>query len=250
MHTETSLAAYETVSSARDLTERLSYALAELSGKPGLTDEKGWLTTGIDRLNAAYAEVGDLLSRVMLLPELESVREDHLRSLQQEAVDSIERLQGGIMFHFGARAPIVETLFGRLKMPLIRRCESADFEKFCSDFEKRLASGYVTRMFGEPSFDLIRPALDALYASFGAWRAGLAGGTLAESMAQHLRDELDACARRLELPSRQARLLAEAALCPIRGAFDASGIGQRSKRRPVRNATVDVEASEEHEALN
>ena len=134
MNSEASLAAYETVSSARDLLERLNFALAELSGKPGLTEEKGWLTTGIDRLNVAYGDVGDLLSRVMLLPELESVREDHLRSLQQEAVDSIERLQGGITFHFGARAPIVETLFGRIKAPMLRRCDGSEFEKFCSDF--------------------------------------------------------------------------------------------------------------------
>jgi hypothetical protein len=55
-----------------------------------------------------------------------------------------------------------------------------------------------------------------------------------------LREEIVGHARRLELPMRQARLLAEAALAPIRNAFEDSGIGQKPKRRKSAE-TIELE---------
>jgi hypothetical protein len=234
------LDAYDTVAHSEALLLRLTTAFAELSRKQGLKDEKDWLEQAIARVTAAREGLGDLLSRVMRLPEMEPAREEHARALQGAAVDAVERLQAGITFHAGARAPLLEALYGRLKLPLLRRVDREDFEKFCADFEKRLGSGYAKRMFGEPSLALLGDAVAQVRASFTTWRGSFSGEPLAEDDARGLRDELDACARRLELPVRQARLLAEAALAPIRDLFEESGIGQRPRKRALRPAVTET----------
>jgi hypothetical protein len=244
------LDAYDTVAHSEALLQRLTTAFAELSRKQGLKDEKDWLEQAIARVTAAREGLGDLLSRVMRLPEMEPAREEHARALQGAAVDAVERLQAGITFHAGARAPLLEALYGKLKLPLLRRVDREDFEKFCADFEKRLGSGYAKRMFGEPALALLGDALAQVRASFATWRGSFSGEPLAEDDARGLRDELDACARRLELPVRQARLLAEAALAPLRDLFEESGIGQRPRKRALRPAVTETPEDEAGPAVD
>jgi hypothetical protein len=235
------LDAYDTVAHSDLLLERLNSAFAELTRKQGLHDEKEWITAAITRVTAAREGLGDLLTRVMRLPEMEPAREEHARGLQNLAVELVERLQAGITFHAGSRAPLLEALFGKVKLPVLRRLDRADFEKFCTDFEKRLNSGYAKRMFAEPSLALVQPVVDQVRASFATWRGAFSAEALEESEARNLRDELDACARRLELPMKQARLLAEAALSPLRDLFEELGLGQKPRKRSLRPAVTETD---------
>ncbi len=223
------LDAFDTVSHSEQLLKRLESATAELSKKQGLKDEKAWLEQATQRVAIARTGVGDLLNRVLRLPELDPVREGHARTLQSAAVDAVERLQAGITFAAGARAPLIEALYGKLKLPVLRRCDKEDFEKFTFDFEKRLNTTYAKRMFADESFQLVVPALAQLQLAFSTWRSIFSTEPLTD--AQALRDELDAVARRLELPCRQARLLAEAALTPLKELFENSGLGHKPKKR-------------------
>lgn len=225
------LDSFDTVSHSEQLLLRLESATAELSKKQGLKEEKAWLDTAMQRVATARAGIGDLLTRVLRLPELESLREEHARTLQGAAVDAVERLHAGITFAAGSRAPIIEALYGKLKLPVLRRCDREDFEKFCVDFEKRLNTSYAKRMFGDASFQLVIPALSQLQLAFTTWRGVFSDQTLSDTDAQALRDELDAVSRRLELPCRQARLLAEAALTPLKELLENSGISHKPKRR-------------------
>ncbi len=238
------LDAYDTVAHSEVLVQRLETAFAELSRKQGLADEKVWLTQALERVTAARSTVGDLLSRVMRLPEMEPAREEHARALQNLAVDAVERLQAGITFQAGSRAPLLEALFGKLKLPLLRRVDREDFEKFCLDFEKRLNTGYAKRMFGEASLVLVVPTVEQVRGAFAAWRASFSAEPLEESAARGLRDELDACSRNLELPMRQARLLAEAALAPLKDVFEQTGLSQKPRKRSLRPVVTEVEQDE------
>lgn len=234
------LDAFDAVSHSELLLARLNSAFIELSRKQGLKDEKEWLGAAIERVSAARDGVGDLLTRVMRLPELEAAREEHARTLQNAAVDAVERLQAGITFAGGSRSPLLEAIFGKLKLPVLRRTDREDFEKFCNDFEKRLNSSYAKRMFGEPAFAVVQPAIEQVRQAFAAWKGGFSPEPLGDADAQALRDELDACARRLDLPMRQARLLAEAALSPLKDAYEASGIGAKPKRRTPKPAVTEA----------
>lgn len=237
------LESFDTVSHSEQLLLRLETACAELSKKQGLKEEKAWLEAATARVATARQGVGDLLTRVLRLPELSSMREEHARTLQLAAVDAVERLHAGISFAGGTRAPLIEALYGKLKIPVLRRCDREDFERFCADFEKRLNSSYARRMFTHPSFELVGPALTQLQQAFAVWRSVFRAEPLLEIEAQALRDELDATARRLDLPCRQARLLAEAALAPIRELLQNSGLDQKPKRRAKAPTVSESEAS-------
>jgi hypothetical protein len=235
------LDAWDAVAWSEILLARLESAAADLSGKQGLRDEKSWLDAAIERVRAAREGLGELRARVMALPELAPLVEEHAADLQASAVDTVERLQAGITFHAGGRAPILEALYGRLKLPALRRAERADFESFCRDFEKRLNSSYAKRMFADPALAFIGPVLEQVLAAFADWRAAWTPVAPSEDEARALRHELEAGARRLELPTRQARLLAEAALAPLRNAFEDSGLAQRARRRGLRPAVTQAD---------
>ncbi len=249
--------AFDVVAWSQTLLERLETAQGELDKKQGLKDEKGWLMLAIDRLAASRGELGDLNQRAMRLPELESAREEHARTLQNTAVDAIERLQAGVTFVAGTRAPLLEALFGKVKLPQARRVDREDFERFVADFEKKLSSSYCKRIMAESSFAPVLPVVDQVRGAVTAWRAGFSPEPLTPSEESLLRDEIVAHARRLELPMRQARLLAEAALAPLKNAFDDSGIGQKPRRRKTESEpelhaaeeeALPVEAEATHEA--
>lgn len=226
----TLLDAFEAVSQSKTLLFRLEAAMAELSKKQGFREEKAWMEAAVARVAAARDGIGDLQTRCLRLPELEPARLDYARGLQNAAIDAVEKLQAGIAFAAGVRAPLIEALFGKLKLAALRRCEREDFEKFCIDFEKRLNTGYARRMFADPTFGLVTPVLTELQQSFQTWRGVFSSEVPPEKEAQALRDELDAVAHRLESPCRQARLLAEAALVPLKDILEESELSQRGRR--------------------
>ncbi len=228
--------AYDLVAWSDVLHARLNAAFKDIARKQGLKDEKEWLGAAIELLESAREGAAEVLARATALPELEATREDRGRALQQAGVDAVERLQAGITFHGGARSPLLEAVFAKLKVPAARKAVKKDFEKFCADFEKRLATGYVKRMFADAAYEPVRPAAAQVRAAFEAWRAAFSPKPLSDADAKGLRQELSATAHRLEVPMRQARLLAEAALAPVKGAFEASGLGQRPKRRAAKAA--------------
>jgi hypothetical protein len=233
------LDAFDTVTWSETVLARLEEATALLARKQGLAAEKAWLDAGLERLRAAREGVADLSLRALRLPDLESVREEQARVLQGAAIDAVERLHAGITFHGGSRSPLLEALFARLKLPVLRRCDRADFDAFCVDFEKRLNTGYARRMFGDSSFSFVIPVIEQVRQAFAIWRGVFSSERLSELDETRLRDELSSAASRLDLPLRQARLLAEAALSPIRDAFESTGLGARPRRRTSRPAVTE-----------
>lgn len=225
------LDAFDLIAHSEQLLLRLEAAAVGLSKKQGLHDEKAWLDQACKRVASARDGIGDLLTRVLRLPEMDPVREDHARRLQNEAVDMVEKLHAGITFAGGSRAPLLEALYGKLKVPVLRRCDKEDFEKFCADFEKRLGTGYARRMFSEPAYALVTTTIEEMRAAFAVWKGVFSNEPLDESAAQALRDELDAVGRRLENPCKQARLLAEAALVPLRDLLEISGVTSKPRKR-------------------
>lgn len=242
--------AFDLVAWSEPLHQRLMKAFTLLSGKPGLKAEKEWLGAAVELLSVAREAIGDTLSRATALPELEATREEHAKGLQQAAVDAVEKLQAGITFHAGSRSPVLEALYAKLKLPALRRADAKTFGKFCTDFEKRLNTGYVKRMVSDPAYEFAAPVVAQVRGAFAAWRAALAPKELGEADAKSLREELAGLAAALELPMRQARLLGEAALAPVKNAVDESGILARPKRKagkrpdsPLAEAVLEAEAA-------
>ena len=240
--TSSLLDAFELVAHSEQLQLRLEAACAELAKRAGMTEEKAWIGLARDRVAAARQGIGDLLTRALRLPEIEPVKGDYARILQGAAVDALDRLHAGITYVGGNRAPLLEALYWKLKLPAVRKCDRADFEKFCSDFETRLESSYARRIFADPDYAVVAPALQGLHRAFAIWRSVFTSGPLTDAEAQPLREELEAVAHRLEIPCRQGRLLAQAALVPLKELHDSSGLSQKPKRRGPRDGDEDTHA--------
>jgi hypothetical protein len=229
--------AFDTVVYAEALLARLREAQKRLANKQ-LADEKQWLATAVDRLAAAVSPLEGLAAKSAPLPELEPVRGDLAKSLQNLAIDAVERLQAGITFHAGPRAPVLEELFGAYKLPPLRRAVRDDFEKFTASFGKRLRTQYIKRMLASEDFAPVQGALQAVTQSFDAWRSAFAPEPLPEAEADKLRAQLTVAADALALPLHQARLLAEAAVAPVDGLFAELGLGARPKKRSAPKAAT------------
>jgi hypothetical protein len=225
------LEAFELIAHAEQLQVRLEFAAAEISKLPGLAEEKSWLEVAQARLLRARAGLGDLPLRALRLSELEPSRGEYTRNLQATAVDALERLHAGITFAGGQRAPLLEALYWKLKVPALRRCDRMEFEKFWRDFEKRLSSSYAVRMLAEPNYKVVEPAIVELKAAVASWLDVFSTKALDEKTADGLRAELAAAAERLSGPFRQAR-----ALAPLKGIVDASLIEQKPKRKGAKAA--------------
>jgi hypothetical protein len=240
--------AFDTVVYAESLLGRLREAQKRIANKQ-LADEKQWLASAVDRLAAALAPLEGLAAKSAPLPELEPVRGDLAKTLQNIAIDAVERLQAGITFHAGPRAPVLEELFGPYKLPPLRRAGRDDFEKFTASFSKRLRTQYIKRMLSSEDFAPVQGALQAVTQSFDAWRAAFAPEPLPEADADKLRAQLTVAADTLALPLQQARLLAEAAVAPVEGLFAELGLAAKPKKRAApKSAAPELEPTEEAEA--
>ncbi len=248
--TTASLEALELLVNVERLGPRLEAAAAALAQLPGLTNEKAWLEAARRRL-AEVAGGGDeeLVVRALRLPELEAARRDRARQLQGGIVDALERLQAGITYAGGSGAPLLDLLYGSVKLPPLRKCSRDALERFCADFEKRMGSTYARRMFATDTYEVVAPAASELRAAIATWRSVFVAAPPDDAEAEGLRRELDAAAQRLELPVRQARLLAQAALLPTAELLDATGLTPEAKRRgkdPDTHALLENDPPDPH----
>lgn len=229
------LEAFELIAQSEHLPPRLDAAAAELAKLPGFAEEKAWLEAARQRVAPARSRSPEgtsaLLVRVLRLPELEPVKPERTRVIQGAAVDALEHLHAAITFAGGPRSPLLEALYFKLKIPVLRRCDRDEFERFCTDFEKRLSSTYSRRMLTNETYaPTVAPALEALHAAIATWRGLFDTEPLPESEAQALREQLLEAARGLEIPWRQARLLAQAALAPLKE-LEAAAALHKAKRK-------------------
>ncbi len=234
------LDAYEAISFTVQFSERLVAAQARLAKARGAEEEKQWLDAAQARLSTACAAAPALLLRAARLPGMEAVREEQAGALQRLAIDAVERLQAGITFHAGSRSPLLDSLFGKVKLAGLARLDRAEFEKYCADFEKRLNTQYVKRQLALPAFEFAVPVVEQVRAAFATWRGGFEPEPLSGEEVEVLGGELINAAVQLDPVLRQVRLLAEAALVPVEGAFEEAGLHAKPKKRGAKKVEAPV----------
>jgi hypothetical protein len=178
------------------------------------------------------------LEKVRDLPELSDVRADFAEAQQDAWVDALEKLLAGITFHAGSRAPVIEALFPHQKFPALRRATLETAAPFQAELERRLKTSYVTRTMGQDDFAFAQPVIDQITQAWAGWQACFQPSELSEEDAAPLRIELLGAAERLDRVIRQARLLAEAALLPVEGAFEAESLHQKPRKRTPKPAII------------
>ncbi|WP_224245289.1 hypothetical protein [Hyalangium gracile] len=235
------LEAYDLIRFAEAFEARLVTASDTLMDREGLEPEKEWMATALKLVRTSLAPAPALLERAKDLPELEEAREEFSFQQQNLWVDALEKLHAGITFCASSRAPVIEALFPHLKFPQLRRAPQDTVNEFASAYDRRYKSSYVTRIFAQDDFSFVRPVVDQVARAFAAWQASLNPASLSDAQLAPLRSELISVGSRLDVAVRQARLLAEAALVPLAGAFDASGLAAKPKRRAGRGLPFGFE---------
>lgn len=226
--------AFDLVAHAEVLEQRLLSVAIELEKRANTKEEQMWVHSAHAHLARAREGIGKLLTRALRLDELEPVRAERGRVLQGAVVDALEQLHEAIGLAGGPRSPLFEVLYSTLKLAPLRRCHRDDFEKACDDFEKRLGSSYAKRMLSDPDYTAVRSAVEKLLIELEDWRGVFGSTPLEDTEAAALRAEVEAAAERLEVPTRQARLLAEAALVGMEDVAASSGVLEKPKRRAGR----------------
>jgi len=232
------LDAYTLLRFAEDFRQRLFQAEGFLADRRGLSDEKAWLRTALERVENACSDVPAVLERANQLPELASVRDEYAWQFQGVYVDALEKLLAGITFHVSARAPIIEALFPQTKLPALRRAAREQVERYGREFEKRAKGSYVTRMVAQPEFAFLPQVLEQVGAAYAKWESSFADASLSAEEVAALTERLSTSAQNVELAVVQARLLAEAAMAPIPGAFEEHGLNAKPKKRAPKAAAV------------
>jgi hypothetical protein len=235
------LEAYDLIRFAEAFEARLDTADELLAGREGLEPEKKWLATAIRLVRAERKPSSALLARVKDLPELEEAREEFAFEQQNLWVDALEKLHAGITFCASSRSPVIEALFPHLKFPQLRRAPREAVAEYVAAYERRLKSSYVTRLLAQDDFAVVRPVLEQVSRAYAAWQASLEPVSIPEDQARSLREDLIALGRQLDIAVRQARLLVEAAFVPVPGAFEATGLAAKPKRRPGRGLPLSPE---------
>jgi hypothetical protein len=235
------LEAYDLIRFAEAFEARLTTASDMIAERDGLQSEKDWMATALRLVREALAPAPALIERAKDLPELEEAREEFSFLQQNLWVDSLEKLHAGITFCASSRAPVIEALFPHLKFPQLRRAPQEAVNEFAAAYERRLKSSYVTRIFTQDDFAFVRPVVDQVAKSYAAWQTSLSPTSLSEAQASPLRAELVSIGDRLDIAVRQARLLAEASLVPVPGAFDSTGLSAKPKRRAGRGMSFGLE---------
>jgi hypothetical protein len=235
------LEAYDLIRFAEAFEGRLDSADELLAGREGLETEKEWFATAIRLVRSERQPASALLARVKDLPELEEAREEFAFEQQNLWVDALEKLHAGITFCASSRAPVIEALFPHLKFPQLRRAPRETVSEYVAAYERRLKSSYVTRIFSQDDFAFVRPVVEQVARAHASWLASLEPSSIPDELARPLREELVALGKRLDVAVRQARLLAEASFIPVAGAFEATGLASKPKRRPGRGLPLSPE---------
>ncbi len=242
------LEAYDLIRFTEAFEARLGTASDVVVDQEGLEPEKEWMSTAVRLVRQAMAPAPALVERAKDLPELEEAREEFSFQQQNLWVDALEKLHAGITFCASSRAPVIDALFPHLKFPQLRRAPRDTVDEFATAYERRLKSSYVTRIVAQDDFAFVRPVVEQVAKAYAAWQTSLSPSSLPESQLAPLRLELIAIGNRLDIAVRQARLLAEAALVPVPGAFDSSGLGAKPRRRSGRGLPLGVEEPMPEEA--
>ncbi len=217
--------AFEILVQAEQLGPRLDAAATALAQLPDLADEKAWLDAARARLASARVDgIAALLDRALRHRDLASLKGDRGKLLQAAVADEVERVQAAISLAGGARSPLLDTLFLDLKIPALRKCTKGELEKFGHELERRLASSYAQRLLSSERYASVVPVVHTMRIALGTWASVFIDPPLEGDDADALRDELLAAAGAVELPVRQARLLAQAALLPAHDLLDAAGV--------------------------
>ncbi len=224
------LEAHDLVRFAETFEERLIAAHDAHSRRRGLEREKRWLTEALQVVAEAREGAAALLKKARELPELAEVREEFAGDLQQAWVDTLERLHAGITFHAGSRSPLIETLFPHLKFPNLRKASRPAIEQYNADLERRAALAYVARMLSQESFSFAPPVLEQVRQAYSRWQSCFGGMAMGEGDPE-VREALLTLGKQVDLAIRQARMLAEAALTPVRGAYEESNLSAKPRRR-------------------
>ncbi|NOK21095.1 hypothetical protein [Corallococcus carmarthensis] len=235
------LESYELIRFAEAFEARLATAEEMVIGRPGLEAEKQWLASALERLREAREPAGGLLEQVKDLPELDEAREEFSFDQQGRWVDALEKLHAGITFTASSRAPVIEALFPHLKFPQLRRAPVELVNEYATSYERRFKSAYVTRIFSRDDFAMVRPVVDQVAATFAAWTASLSPTPLPPEQEAALREALVSLGRRLDVALRQGRLLAEAALVPVPGVFEAAGLTLKPRKRAGKSLALSAE---------
>ena len=221
---------YDDIVHAAALETQLASAVEALAGRDDRVDERAWLDAARRRLAAAREANGAVLEHVLKLPEFRGMRTEITRNLQGEAVDAVDGLLAALTA-LNQRSPLIDAIFRGLKPVNMRRAKDTDFEAFCVDVEKRLASSYVSRMLADETYAPIAPNVATLHASFAAWRTSLQPLPLEDTEDRALREELHEAGLRVAMPVKQALLLADAALAAEPSIREQCGIFERPKKR-------------------
>lgn len=233
------LEAYELIRFAEAFEARLVTANDVIAEREGLQAEKKWLASALKLARTALAPCPALIERAKDLPELEEAREEFSFLQQNLWVDALEKLHAGITFCASSRSPVIDALFPHLKFPQLRRAPQEAVNEFAASYERRLKSSYVTRIFAQADFDFVRPVVEQVARAYAGWQASLTPTSLSETQMTALRTQLISAGDRLDIATRQARLLAEAALVPVAGAFDSTGLAAKPRRRLGRGLTEE-----------
>jgi hypothetical protein len=97
-------------------------------------------------------------------------------------------------------------------------------------------------MLGNADYAVVPPKVDQLRAAVETWRMVFSPEPMNEEDAEALRTELAAAGARLEVPCRQARLLAQAALASLKDVLEETQLAKNPKRRTKGESDPDTHA--------
>lgn len=226
--------AFDLLAHAAQYEERLVAAMSDLAELSGLERERAWLNDAQALVQKASGSFPKVLEACAFLPELSRAREELAERAQGEWVDTLEKLQAGITYHSGSRAPILETLYPKQKLPSLRRASVETVRAYHDDFHRRLKGSYVQRMLQSEEFAFAHPILDAENTCYERWQGLLEGAVPPVEEQERQRALLLDEANDIGPLLQQARLLAEAALLSQEGLFERHALGARAKKRAIR----------------
>lgn len=226
--------AFEVLRFAQQYLPKLEEAQALLEKRNAGEFESGWIAQGIALVSSELRNAPAVIERARPLPELAELVARLADEDQGRWVDALEKLVAGITFTAGSRSPLIEALFPHQKWPQLRRAGREDVTRFQAEFERRSKTGYATRLLAADELAVVRPVFDQVAQAFARWQACFSPAPLSPEEAEQLRQELGGTAERVDRVTRQARLLAEAALLIAEGSFESLGLHQKPKRRSVK----------------
>ncbi len=232
------LEAFDLLTFCRTMAERLEGVSSAHERALKRTAEGQWLEHAKQKLLELNESTKETLFACRQLPEFSFLSDEFAFENQQVAVEALERFQAGIAFHLGTRAPLIEVLFPKSNFAKLRKSSAVEFLAAVTDFEKRLASSYCTRMLAEPAMQFAKAPLETIAAALATWKDSRASVAAENAHAPTIRKQLLKWGQQAARQLKQSRLLAEAALTSFDNVFEESGLAAKPKKRnwPVKKS--------------